>query len=214
MPLAAGTPAPAHSVYGNKSNARKNPVGLVVGIGLALVAVVAVTLVAKGGGDDETPIQTTLAPVAADGWRNFSPPDRAFVVSFPGTPNSEEGVVGSLNEKGQKYSMKDGDFEFGVIVTGAFTYIAPHEAGAKLDGKFRPTYEGQGAAIEAAGQLITPRGDQAFDIVFVLNGVRTWNRFTTWGGNVIRVYATLPAEKQPTAQQSTTYSRLRDSVHQ
>jgi hypothetical protein len=213
MPLAAGTPAPAHSVYSDKSTARKNPVGLVVGIGLALVAVVAVTLVAKGGGN-ETPVDTTLVAPAADGWRTFTPPDRAFAVSFPGTPDRNENVIGSLNEKAQQYSMKQDDFEFGVVVSGAPAYFAPHEAGRKLEEIMRPIYEGQGAAIEAAAQVLTPRGDQAFDIVFVLGETRTWSRFTTWGGNLIRVYASLPAAKQPTATQSATYSRLRDSVRQ
>jgi hypothetical protein len=92
--------------------------------------------------------------------------------------------------------------------------MAPHEAGSKLAAEMRPIYEGQGAAIEAAGQVNTPRGDQAFDIVFVIGGTRTWARFTTWGGNLIMVFAALPADKQPTAAQSATYSRMRDSVRQ
>ena len=78
----------------------------------------------------------------------------------------------------------------------------------------RPIYEGQGGVIEGAAQLITPRGDQAYDLVVVNGGTRNWLRFTTWNGSIIRVYATLPADKQPTAAQSQIYSRLRDSVHQ
>ena len=205
-----------HNVYAGKGGAsRKNPKALVIGIGVALFAVIAVTLVARGGGGGNEPIvNDTLPTVASDGWRNFTPPDGSFTVAFPAAPTSEDSAIGSLNERGQNYSVKQGDFEFGVIVSNAPTYVAPHEAGRRLEQWMRTTYEGQGATIEAAAQLITPRGDQAFDFVFVIGPTRTWNRVTTWGGNLIRVYAELPVDKQPTAAQSTIHSRMRDSVRQ
>ena len=214
MPLTAA--AAPHSVYSGKSGATgKNPKVLVLGIGVALFAIIAVTLVARGGGgDNEAIVDDTLPTVASDGWRNYTPPDGAFTVAFPAPPTISDAAIASLNERGQKYAIKDGDFEFGVIVSNAPTYVAPHEAGKRLEGWMRQSYEGQGAAIEAAGQLLTPRGDQAFDFVFVLGPTRTWNRVTTWGGNLIRVFAELPADKQPTKAQSDAYSRMRDSVRQ
>jgi hypothetical protein len=213
MPLGPGTAA-THAVYTGKTGARKNPMGLVAGIGIALVAVVAVTLVSRRGGNDETPVETTLAAVAADGWRNFTAPDGSFTAAFPGMPQRAEDTVGSLNELGQKYSIKQGDFEFGVIVTGAPAYVAPHAAGPKLEQWNRANAEGVGATIEGAGQVLTPRGDQAYDIVFVVGGTRWWNRFTTWGGKLVRVYASLPADQHPTGAQSAIHSRMRDSIRQ
>jgi len=216
MPLSAVATTP-QTVYTGKAGrkADQNSTGIVVGIAVALIAVVAVTLIARRGGDDKELVGSdSLAAPVSDGWRNFTPPDGAFTVSFPGVPTRGQNAIGSLNEVAQGYSMKDDAFEFGVVVSPAPAYVAPHEAGERLEQWSRTNYEGQGAAIEAAAQVITPRGDQAFDIVFVLGPTRTWARFTTWGGGLIMVYASLPADKQPTPAQSQTYSRLRDSVHQ
>jgi hypothetical protein len=214
MPLTAGAVTP-NTVYTGKSASRKDPKVLVIGIGVALLAVVAITLVAKGGGGGNEPIENNSLPtIASDGWRNFTPPDGAFTVAFPSTPTSDDAAIGSLNERGQKYFVKQGDFEFGVVVSNAPTYVAPHEAGRRIEQWMRDGYQGLGATIEAAGQVLTPRGDQAFDIVFVIGSTRTWNRVTTWGGNLVRVYAELPADKQPTAAQSAIHSRMRDSLRQ
>ena len=214
MPLSAGVSTP-HTVYTGKacSNTSKNPKTIVIGVALVLVALVAVTLVTRGGDDPKIDESELVAPVT-DGWRNFTPPDGAFTIQFPGVPERGQNVVGSLNEIAQGYSMKDGEFEFGVIVSNAPAYIAPHEAGSKLAQLMRPIYEGQGATVEASGQVLTPRGNQAYDLVIVKAGTRSWFRFTTWSGNLICIYATLPADKQPTAAQSQTYSRLRDSIRQ
>ncbi|MEO8692532.1 MAG: hypothetical protein ABI658_03395 [Acidimicrobiales bacterium] len=213
MPLAAGAAAPQTVYTGKAGKAKGNPTALVVGIAVALVAVVAVTLVARGGGEKELVGADTLAAPVNDGWRNFTAPDGAFTVSFPGIPERGQNAIGSLNEVAQGYSMKDGAFEFGVVVSPAPAYTPPHQAGEQLAAWMRPIYEGQGGVVEAAAQLVTPRGDQAFDLVVVNGGVRNWLRFTTWNGSIIRVYASLPADKQPTPAQSQTYSRLRDSVH-
>jgi hypothetical protein len=214
MPLSAGV-STANTVYAGNAGAKKvKDTRLIVGIGIALVAVVAVTLVVRGGGEKELTGGDTLVAPVSDGWRNFTAPDGAFTVAFPGTPEQSESAIGALTDTAQRYSMKDGDFVFGVVVSGARSYVAPHEAGKKLEEWMRPTYEGKGAVIEATAQVNTPRGDQAYDLVFVLGNERTWARFTTWGGNLIMVYASLAADKQPTAAQSQTYSRLRDSVHQ
>ena len=215
MPLTTGGTT-AHAVYTGKAgrSSRQNPKAIIMGIGVALVAIVAVSFVARGGGEKELRGGDALAAPVNDGWRNFTPPDGAFTVAFPGVPERGQNPIGSLNEVAQGYSMKDGDFEFGVVASPAPAYVASHEAGRRLEQWSRTNYEGQGAAIEAAAQLITPRGDQAYDIVFVLGPTRTWARFTTWGGGLIMVYAMLPADKQPTAAQSGIYSRLRDSVRQ
>jgi hypothetical protein len=215
MPLSAGVSTP-HTVYTGKAggNSAKNPRAIVIGIAVALIAIVAASFVLLGGDDPKIVDDDTLVAPVTDGWRNFSPPDRAFTIQFPGVPERGQTPIGSLNEVAQGYSMKDGDFEFGVVVSPAPAYVAPHEAGRLLEQWSRTNYEGQGGVIEAAVQLITPNGDQAFDIVFVLGPTRTWARFTTWGGGLIMVYALLPADKQPTADQSKIYSRLRDSVRQ
>ena len=215
MPLTTGVTT-ANTVYtGNAGrSARDNSKNIVIGLAIALVAVVAVTLVARGG--DERKIEETdslVAPVN-DGWRTFTPPDGSFTISFPGVPERGQNTIDSLNQVAQGYSIKDGDFEFGVVVSPAPAYTAPFEAGKRLAEWMRPIYEGQGGVIEASAQLITPRGDQAYDLVVVNGGIRNWLRFTTWNGSIIRVYATLAADKWPTADQSKTYSRLRDSVHQ
>jgi len=214
MPLTAGAATP-HTVYSGKAggNAR-NPKNIVIGVALALIAVVAVTLLAGGGDDQQIVESDSLAAPVTDGWRNFTPPDGSFTVSFPGVPERSQNTVDSLNQVAYAYTIKQGDFEFGVAISPAPAYTPPHEAGKRLAEWMRPIYEGQGGVIEAAAQLITPRGDQAFDLVVVNSGVRNWLRFTTWNGSIIRVYATLPADKQPTAPQSQTYSRLRDSVRQ
>ena len=215
MPLSAGVSTP-NTVYTGKAggNASKNQTTIVIGIAIALVAIVAVSFVVRGGDDPKIDDTDSLVAPVNDGWRNFTPPDGAFTVSFPGVPERGQNALGSLNEVAQGYSMKDGEFEFGVVVSNAPAYIAPHEAGSKLEQLMRPIYEGQGATIEASAQLITPRGNQAYDLVIVNGGARSWFRFTTWSGNLIRIYATLPADKQPTTAQSQTYSRLRDSVRQ
>jgi hypothetical protein len=215
MPLSAGVSTP-HTVYTGKAggNASKNPLTIVIGVAVALVAIVAVSLVVRGGDDPKIDDTDSLVAPVNDGWRTFTPPDGAFTISFPGVPERGQNALGSLNEVAQGYSMKDADFEFGVVVSPAPAYIAPHEAGRRLEQWSRTNYEGQGATIEASVQLITPRGDQAFDLVFVLGPTRTWARFTTWSGSLIMVYALLPADKQPTVAQSQIYSRLRDSVRQ
>ena len=215
MPLGAGVSTP-NTVYTGKAgrNANKNSTMIMIGIVVALVALVAVSLVVRGGDDRKIADTDSLVAPVNDGWRNFTPPDSAFTISFPGVPERSENAVGSLNELAHGYSMKDGDFVFGVVVSGARSYVAPHEAGKKLEEWMRPTWEGKGAVVEAASQVNTPRGDQAYDLVFVLGNERMWARFTTWGGNLIMVYATLPADKQPTAAQSQIYSRLRDSIRQ
>jgi hypothetical protein len=214
MPLSAGVSTPNTVYTGKAGNAGKNPTTIVIGIVVALVAIVAVSFVVRGGDDPKIDESDSLVAPVNDGWSNFTPADRSFTIQFPGEPEHDQSAIGSLNEVGQRYSMKDGDFEFGVVVSNAPAYIAPHEAGSKLAQLMRPIYEGQGATIEAAAQLITPRGNQAYDLVVVNGGARSWFRFTTWSGNLIRIYATLPTDKQPTAAQSQTYSRLRDSIRQ
>ena len=214
MPLTAGVSAP-NTVYTGKAGgrARKNPQAIVVGLGIALVAIVAVTLVTRGGDEPKLVESDSLAAPVNDGWRNFTPSDSSFTVSFPGVPVHSENAS-ELNQVAQIYSMIQGDFEFGVVVSPAPAYTPPHEAGRRLAEWMRPIYEGQGGVIEAEAPLLTPRGDQAYDLVVVNGGTRNWLRFTTWKGSIIRIYATLPADKEPTPAQSLIYSRLRDSVRQ
>jgi hypothetical protein len=215
MPLASGS-VTVHSVYSGKSGggSRKNPTAIVIGVGLALVAIVAMTFVVRGGGDKKFVDNDTLAAPTPDGWRNFSAPDGAFTASFPGVPERSEKPLDSLSQISVRYAITQGDFEFGVTVVPAPAYIAPFEAGKRLEEMVRPTYEAQGATIEGATQLLTPRGDQALDMVVLVGDVRAWIRFTTWNGSIIRVYATLPAAEQPSGTQSETYRRLRDSIRQ
>ena len=216
MPLAVGG-VTSHSVYSGTSGAssRKNPTTIVLGVGLALVAIIAMTFVVRGGGDDKKFVDNdTLVAPTPDGWRNFTAPDAAFTASFPGVPDRSEKPLDSLSQISVRYAMAQGDFAFGVEVAPAPAYIAPFEAGKRLEELVRPTYEAQGATIEGVSQILTPRGDQALDMVVLAGDVRSWIRFTTWNGSVIRVFATLPAAKQPTGTQSETYRRLRDSIRQ
>jgi len=215
MPLTAQAAAP-HSVYTGKAGgaSRKNPLHVVIGIGIALVAIVAVSFVMRGGDDKKFVDSNSLVAPTADGWRSFTSPDGTFTASFPGVPERSEKPLDSLNQIAVIYSMKQGDMEFGVAVSPAPAYTAPHEAAKRLEEWMRPFYESQGGVFEGAAQLLTPRGDQAFDAVVVIAGTRSWMRFTTWDGSIIRVYATLAADKQPTGAQSEAYSRLRDSLHQ
>jgi hypothetical protein len=215
MPLTSALAAP-QSVYTGKAGgaSRKNPMTLVVGIGIALVAIVAVSLIVRGGGEKKFVDDQTLVAPTPDGWRTFSSPDGTFSASFPGIPERSEKPLDSLNQIAVIYSMKQGDFEFGVAKSPAPAYTPPTEAAKRLEEWMRPYYESQGGVFEGAAQLLTPRGDQAFDAVVVTAGTRSWIRFTTWNGSIIRVFATLPADKQPTSTQSATYSRLRDSIHQ
>jgi hypothetical protein len=215
MPLTAQAAAP-HSVYTGKAGgaSRKNPLHVVIGIGIALVAIVAVSFVMRGGDDKKFVDSDALVAPTADGWRSFTSPDGTFTASFPGVPERSEKPLDSLNQIAVIYSMKQGDMEFGVAVSPAPAYTAPHEAAKRLEEWMRPFYESQGGVFEGAAQLLTPRGDQAFDAVVVIAGTRSWMRFTTWDGSIIRVYATLAADKQPTGAQSEAYSRLRDSLHQ
>ena len=214
MPLTAGISNP-QTVYTGKAGGRgaKNSTAIVIGLGVALVAIVAVSLVLRGGDEPKFVESDTLAAPVTDGWRSFTPADGSFTVSFPGVPVRSENVI-DLNQQAQIYSMKQDDFEFGVVVSPAPAYAPPHEAGRKLAEWMRPVYVGQGGVIEAESPLVTPRGDQAFDLVVVTGATRNWLRFTTWNGSIIRIYATLPTDKEPTADQSKIYSRLRDSVHQ
>ena len=215
MPLATGS-VTVHSVYSGKSGggSRKNPTAIVIGVGLALVAIVAMTFVVRGGGDKKFVDSDTLVAPTNDGWHNFTAPDGSFTASFPGEPTRREKPLDSLSQISVTYAITQGDFEFGVTVVPAPAYIAPSEAGARLEAMVRPTFEAQGATVEGVSQLLTPRGDQALDTVIVAEGVRSWMRFTTWNGSVMVVYATLPATKQPTGTQSETYRRLRDSIRQ
>ena len=215
MPLGAGATTP-HSVYTGKASgaSRENPVTVVIGVGFALVAIVALSLIVRGGKSQDIVENDSLAAPVADGWRTFTPPDGAFTISFPGVPERSDNPVDSPSQAAQGYSMKQGNFEFGVVVSPAPAYTPPHEAAKRLEEWILPIYEGQGGVIEGASRLVTPRGDQAFDLVVVNGGTRNWLRFTTWHGSIIRVYATLPAETPPTTAQSLIYSRLRDSVRQ
>jgi hypothetical protein len=215
MPLAAGA-VTTHSVYTGKSggSSRKNQTTIVIGVGLALVALVAMTFVVRGGGDKKFVDSDSLVAPTPDGWRNFSPPDGTFTASFPGVPERTEKPYGSLNQTVVDYGIKQGDFSFGVAVYPAPAYIAPHEAAKRLDELLRPVYESNGGVLEGAAQVLTPRGDQAFDAVVVQGGIRRWTRATTWNGSVISVYAELSADKQPTGAQSESYRRMRDSLHQ
>ena len=215
MPITAGLASP-QSVYTGKAGgpSRKNPTALVAGIGLALVAILAVTFIVRGGSEKKFVDNTNLVAPTSDGWRNFTSPDGTFTASFPGVPDRTEKPLDSLNKIAVIYSMKQGDFEFGVAVSPAPAYTPPTEAAKRLEEWMRPFYESQGGVFEGAAQLLTPRGDQAFDAVVVTAGSRSWIRFTTWNGSIIRVYASLPVTEQPTGAQSDTYRRLRDSIHQ
>ena len=215
MPLTAQVAAP-HSAYTGKAGgaSRKNPLHVVIGIAIALAAIVAVSFVMRGGNDKKFVDSDALVAPTADGWRSFTSPDGTFTASFPGVPERSEKPLDSLNQIAVIYSMKQGDMEFGVAVSPAPAYTAPHEAAKRLEEWMRPFYESQGGVFEGAAQLLTPRGDQAFDAVVVSAGTRSWMRFTTWDGSIISAYATLAADKQPTGAQSEAYSRLRDSLHQ
>ena len=217
FPLTAGV-VTTHSVYSGTSGggtARKNSTAIVIGVGIALVAVVVMTMVARSGGDEKKFVDNdSLVAPTADGWRNFSPPDGLFTASFPGVPERTEEPLNDLNQVIVDYNIKQGDFSFGVAVFPAPSYIAPHEAGKKLDELLRPLYQVEGTVLEGASQLLTPRGDQAFDVVAVDQETRAWIRATTWRGSIIMAYAELPTGKQPTGAQSETYRRLRDSLRQ
>ena len=212
FPLTAGV-VTTHSVYTGTSGgtARKNSTAIVIGVAVALVVIVAMTFVVRGGDDKKFVDNESLVAPAADGWRNFSPPDGKFTASFPGVPERVEEPAGDLTQIIVQYGIEDGDFSFGIAVVPARDYIAPHEAGKRLDELLRPSDESEGV-LEGAAQVLTPRGDQAFDLVVVDDGLRSWTRATTWNGSIILAYAELPADKQPTGAQSETYRRLRDSL--
>ena len=189
---------PAHASIPARpaATSRKNPTAIVIGIGARARRHRRRDLRRHAAAVTRSSTTTTRSPRPCnDGWRTFTPPDGTFTISFPGMPERGQNAIDSLNQVAQGYSMKQGDFEFGVVVSPAPAYTAPHEAGKRLAEWMRPIYEGQGGVIEGAAQLITPRGDQAFDLVVVNGGVRNWLRFTTWNGSIIRVYATLPADQ-------------------
>jgi hypothetical protein len=202
------------SVYHSAPAKGSNRKQLVIAGAVIAALLLTTMIVVRGGGKSKSFVDSPdLAQVANDGWRPFYAPE-GFSASFPGKPDRS---VEQLPEYGQErivYSITQGSFVVGVTVQPAPAYAAPHEASAKLEQWFHAALEAQGVTFEGASKVTTPTGDQAYDVVVVVKDSRKWMRYFTWNGSVIIATAELPAADQPTTEQSATYKRLRDSVHE
>jgi hypothetical protein len=212
MPL--GHAPATMSVYNGANTPGSNRKQLIIGGVVVALLLLTTAVVVHGGGKSKTFVDSPdLAQVTNDGWRPFYAPE-GFSASFPGKPDRSVEQLPTYGQEQISYTVTQGDFTFGVIVIPAPAYAAPQDAGAKLEAWFHPILEGQGATFEGASRLTTPQGDQAYDVVVVLNGARKWMRYLTWNGSVLIASAQMPATEQPTTEQSASYKRLRDSLHQ